>query len=94
MILFYEMMHVWQYFFIPAVILAFVTIVSIVCSLALRELEVPRLNRLLDSLLDSLLESFPFWWSLPRALLLSIGLMFLISWGLYLRWRPRLGTED
>jgi hypothetical protein len=92
-ILFYEMMHVWTYFFIPAVILAFVAIVSLVCSLALGGVKVP--------LLDSLLESFtfwwplpPFWWPLPRAALLSIGLTFLISWGLYRRWRPRLGTED
>lgn len=91
-ILFYEMMHVWNCFFIPAVMLAFGAIVSVVCSLALRELNVP--------LLDDLLKSATFWSPLPRGLLLSIGLAlsigltFLTSWWFYRRWRPRLGTED
>jgi len=76
-ILFYEMMHVSNYFFIPAVMLAFGAIVSVVCSLALRELNVP--------LLDNSLKSATFWSPLPRGLLLSIelvlsiGLTFLIS---------------
>jgi phosphohistidine phosphatase SixA len=85
-ILFYEMMHVWKCCFVPAVILAFISIVSLVSALALEGVKAP--------LPDSLLDSSTFWWALPRVLLLSTVLAFLISWWLYRRWRPRLGTED
>jgi phosphohistidine phosphatase SixA len=85
-ILFYEMMHVWKCCFIPAIILAFLAIVSLVCALALEGVKAP--------LPDNLLDSSTFWWALPRVLLLSTVLAFTISWWLYRRWRPRLGTED
>lgn len=91
MILFYEMMHVWKCFFIPAVVLAFVTLACLIGSLMMGAVSVEAVKA---PLLDSLLESSTFWWALPRALLLLIVLALLISWPLYRRWRPRLGTED
>jgi hypothetical protein len=85
-ILFYEMMHVWKWFFMPALGLAFSAIVFLLCALALRDVSVPPLiNRLLES--PDLLRALPF--VLVLLTVLAVG----IPWWLYLRWQPWLGSE-
>ena len=86
-ILFYEMMHVWKCFFVPAVGLAFSAILFLLCALALRGVEAPpSVGGLLETLGPSR--------ALPLALLIVTVLALGIPWWLYLRWRPRLGSED
>jgi phosphohistidine phosphatase SixA len=86
-ILFYEMMHVWKCFFMPAIVLAFTAIVLLICSLATRDVSVP-------PLISGFLESPAFSRRLPIVLVLLASLALGIPWLLYLRWRPRLGSED
>ncbi len=86
-ILFYEMMHVWNCFFMPAIGLAFLALVSVIFALVLQDVSV--------SPFDDWLNSSGIWRVLPIVFFLSSLLAFAIPAYLYWRkWGPRLGSED
>jgi hypothetical protein len=82
-VLFYEMVHVWKVFFIPAIVAAFVAVGLLVVALARRGV----------GALARDLPGPPGAWTIPLAFILVI-LAFLLPWGYY-QWRkPKLGSED
>jgi hypothetical protein len=86
-ILYYEMMHIWSRFFIPAVISALVAISCLVFALACRDA---------DWLPSKPVRSFHLWGisAAPEITVLLLLLLLLLLLFFY-RWkRPRLGTED
>lgn len=85
-IIFYEMMHVWRCFFVPAIALAFFALVSVIFALAVSSASLPPL--------DGLSESSGTWWILSVVFVLSAVFAFAIPALLYQRWKPKLGSED
>jgi phosphohistidine phosphatase SixA len=84
-ILYYEMMHIWKAFFLPAIVFAFAAIGFFVVALASRS----------RSLLPKSLILFDAGWGLLVTLSVIVGLAFLIPNLLfYERKKPRLGSED
>jgi hypothetical protein len=78
-VLFYEMMHIWKVFFLPAVGFAFAAIGLFVVALAVR---------------DGSFASFFSWWERLFTFLAIAILAFLIPASFYQEKRPRLGSED
>jgi hypothetical protein len=80
-ILFYEMMHVWSTFFIPAVLSAIVAIGCIVLAL---------ICRVEDCLPFPVpLPAIPSW-----GFFVLVAVIVLLSWLFYQAKKPRLGAED
>jgi hypothetical protein len=82
-VLFYEMVHVWSAFFVPAIIAAFIAVGLLVVALARRGV-----GALVGDLLGPLGS-----WTISLAFSLVI-LAFLLPWAFYQWRRPRLGSED
>jgi hypothetical protein len=83
MVLFYEMVHIWTAFFMPAIVAAFAAVGLLVVALARRGIGV---------LVKDSLEPPGFW-----AISLAISLVlfaFFLPWVFYQRRKPRLGSED
>lgn len=79
-ILYYEMMHVWTVFFMPAVVSAFVAIGCLVLALVCRD----------EGCLRSILvPPVPSWVIIDAAAVLVLVLLRFYWWK-----KPRLGTED
>jgi disulfide bond formation protein DsbB len=79
-ILFYEMMHVWRVFFMPAVGFAFIAIGSLISALICRQQDCE----------SPIPVPWAPWWVF--ALLALVILLALLVF--YWRNRPRLGSED
>ena len=85
-ILYYEMMHIWSAFFMPAVISALVAIGCLVFALASRDA---------DWLPPEPVLSFPLWGISAALEIIVFSLLLLLSLLLFYQWKkPRLGTED
>ena len=82
-VLFYEMVHVWTAFFVPAIVAAFVAVGLLVIALA---------HRGVGALVRDLLGS-PGPWTILLAFSLVI-LAFLLPWAFLPEGSPRLGSED
>nr|UXE44870.1 hypothetical protein Hi04_10k_c3826_00007 [uncultured bacterium] len=83
LVLFYEMVHAWTRFFVPAVTLAFASIAFFVVSLAYRAAS--------DS--TARVRLVPLAWPLTTIALICAA-AFAIGLGVYFWQRPRLGTPD
>jgi hypothetical protein len=85
-ILYYEMMHIWSAFFMPAVISAFVAIGCLVFALVCRDANWLPPNPVLP---------FPLWGISAALEIIVLSLLLLLSLLLFYWWKkPRLGTED
>ena len=85
-VLFYEMVHVWKTFFIPAVLSAFVAVGLLIVALMHRDASAPLRSDRPEYLIFSVVLLLVF---------LAIGaLAFLAPSGLYDKKKPRLGVDD
>lgn len=85
-VLFYEMVHVWKVFFVPAIISAFLAVGLLIVALAHRGVSTP--------LRDGRPEPLASTWELLVALLIIAMLAFLIPAQWYDIRKPRLGVDD
>jgi phosphohistidine phosphatase SixA len=85
-VLFYEMVHVWKVFFVPAIISAFLAVGLLVVALAHRGVSTP--------LRDGRPEPLASPWDLLIAFLIMAMLAFLIPALWYDIKKPRLGVDD
>lgn len=82
LILFYEMVHTWTHFFIPAIVSAFAALGLLVVAMADKSItEV------------SAVEPIPIQW-IPATLLGIALLAFAIGFIVFYLWKPRLGFDD
>lgn len=82
LILFYEMVHTWTHFFIPAIVSAFAALGLLVVAMADKSItEV------------SAVEPIPIQW-IPATLLGIAVLAFAIGFIVFYLWKPRLGFDD
>jgi hypothetical protein len=82
LILFYEMVHTWTHFFIPAIVSAFTALGLLVVAMADK-----------SSREVSAVEPVPIKW-IPGTLLGIALLAFVIGFIVYYLWKPRLGFDD
>jgi hypothetical protein len=85
-VLFYEMIHVWKVFFVPAIISAFLAVGLLVVVLAHRGVGTPLRGGRPEPLASS--------WDLLVALLIMAMLAFLIPAQWHDSRKPRLGVDD
>jgi hypothetical protein len=85
-VLFYEMVHIWKVFFIPAVVSAFLAVGLLVVALAHRGVGTP--------LRDGRPEPLAPPWNLLVVLLIMALLAFLVPARWYDSRKPRLGVDD
>ena len=82
LMLFYEMVHTWTHFFIPAIVSAFTALGLLVVAMADK-----------SSREVSAVEPVPIKW-IPGTLLGIALLAFVIGFIVYYLWKPRLGFDD
>jgi hypothetical protein len=80
---FYEMVHVWTTFFMPAIVAAFAAVGLLVIALARRGMGVLVKEPL----------GLPGSWTVPLAIAFVI-VAFFLPWAFYQDRKPRLGSED
>lgn len=85
-VLLYEMMHVWQTFFIPAIASAFAAVGVLIVALAHAGLMARAAN--------ASHWLYNYWWTSLAALFVVVTLAFLLPATFYKSRMPRLGSED